>query len=60
MLICKTLIELRFIYPVAIFFKEVKLLKWFPVMQPLHILYTVIAGWLGKFGKYTWKGRTVK
>lgn len=59
MLIAKTLIELRFIYPVAIFFKEEKLLWWFAVMQPVHILYTIIAGWLGKFGKYTWKGRSV-
>ncbi|MBA4139803.1 MAG: glycosyltransferase [Segetibacter sp.] len=60
MLIVKTLIELRFIYPVASFFKHRQLLWWFPVMQPFHILYTIIAGWLGKFGKYTWKGRTVK
>ncbi len=60
MVICKTLIELRFIYPVAVFFREEKLLWWFPFMQPVHILYTIIAGWLGKFGKYTWKGRTVQ
>ncbi len=60
MLGAKTLIELRFIYPVALFFKQQQLLWWFPLMQPFHILYTIIAGWLGKFGKYTWKGRTVK
>lgn len=60
MLIGKTLIELRFIYPVALFFKQQKLLWWFAFMQPFHILYTIAAGWLGKFGKYTWKGRTVK
>ncbi len=60
MLVAKTLIELRFIYPVALFFKQQKLLWWFPVMQPFHILYTIVAGWLGKFGKYTWKGRMVK
>lgn len=59
MLVAKTLIELRFIHPVAVFFKEEKLLWWFPVMQPVHILYTIIAGWLGKFGKYKWKGRSV-
>jgi hypothetical protein len=28
--------------------------------QPFHILYTVIAGWLGKFGSYQWKERSVK
>lgn len=60
MLAAKTVIELRFMVPVAKFFKEEKLLWWFPVMQPFHILYTIVAGWLGKFGKYTWKGRVVK
>jgi uncharacterized membrane protein len=60
MIAAKTIIELRFMIPVARFFKEKNLLWWFPVMQPIHIAYTVIAGWLGKFGKYTWKGRVVK
>ncbi|MDB5249555.1 MAG: N-acetylglucosaminyltransferase [Segetibacter sp.] len=60
MLAAKTVIDLRFMVPVAKFFGEEKLLWWFPVMQPFHIVYTVIAGWLGKFGKYTWKGREVK
>lgn len=60
MLIAKTIIELRFMVPVATFFKEQKMLWWFPIMQPFHILYTVTAGWLGKFGKYSWKGRSVK
>lgn len=59
-LVAKTLIELRFMVPVAKFFQQSKLLWWFPVMQPFHIAYTIIAGWLGKFGKYSWKGRTVK
>lgn len=56
----KTFFEMRFLFPVARFFKEVKLLWWFPVMQPFHILYTIVAGWLGKFGSYKWKGRRVK
>jgi len=60
MLVAKTLIELRFMVPVSIFFNQQNLLWWFPVMQPFHITYTVIAGWLGKFGKYSWKGRVVK
>lgn len=60
MIACKTLIELRFLFPVARFFDAQKLLWWFPVMQPVHIGYTIVAGWLGKFGKYTWKGREVK
>jgi cellulose synthase/poly-beta-1,6-N-acetylglucosamine synthase-like glycosyltransferase len=60
MLAGKTIIDFRFMVPVAKFFKEEKLLPWFPVMQPFHIAYTIIAGWLGKFGKYSWKGRVVK
>lgn len=60
MIAAKTLIELRFMLPVARFFGEEKLLWWFAVMQPFHIAYTIVAGWLGKFGKYTWKGRVVK
>ena len=60
LLICKTTMELFFLYPVATFFKKEKLLWWFPVAQPLHILYTIIAGWLGQFGSYKWKDRKVK
>jgi len=56
----KTLIELLFLYPVAQFFNAQKLLWWFVIMQPFHIIYTVIAGWLGKFGSYQWKDRNVK
>ena len=60
MLIIKTLVELSFMLPVAQFYHQKKLLKWFPFMQFPHIVYTVFAGWLGKFGDYNWKGRTVK
>jgi len=56
----KTITELFFMYPVASFYKEKNLLWWFPLMQPFHIAYIVIAGWLGKFGSYQWKGRQVK
>ena len=56
----KTFFELRFLFPVARFYNEMKMLWWFPVMQPVHIWYTIIAGWLGKFGTYKWKGREVK
>jgi cellulose synthase/poly-beta-1,6-N-acetylglucosamine synthase-like glycosyltransferase len=60
LLLIKTIFELFFLYPVAKFFNQTKLLWWFPIAQPFHIVYTVIAGWLGKFGKYTWKDRSVK
>lgn len=59
LLIAKTMVELIFLFPVAGFFSEKKLLWWFPISQPFHVLYTVVAGWLGKFGSYQWKGRTV-
>jgi hypothetical protein len=51
-LIAKTIVELLFLFPVANFFNRIKLLRWFPIAQPFHVLYTVIAGWLGKFGSY--------
>jgi len=60
LLLLKTLVELFFLFPVAKFFNRQIILWWFPLAQPVHILYTIIAGWLGKFGTYTWKSRTVK
>ncbi len=56
----KTVIELFFLSPVADFFSNKKLLWRFPIAQPFHIIYTVIAGWLGKFGTYKWKERSVQ
>ncbi len=56
----KIIVELFFLFPVASFFNNEKLLWWFPLAQPFHILYIIIAGWLGKFGTYQWKGRIVK
>jgi cellulose synthase/poly-beta-1,6-N-acetylglucosamine synthase-like glycosyltransferase len=59
-LLIKIIIELLFIYPIAKFYNNQKLLTLFPFFQPLHIVYTVIAGWLGVFGSFEWKGRRVK
>jgi cellulose synthase/poly-beta-1,6-N-acetylglucosamine synthase-like glycosyltransferase len=58
-LVLKTLAELLFMFPVSRFFGKQKQLWWFLPAQPFHILYTVIAGWLGQFGSYQWKGRNV-
>ncbi len=55
----KILLEFPFVSAVASFFGERRLMRYFPFLQPMHILYTVVAGWLGKFGSYQWKGRTV-
>ena len=60
LMVIKTAVELIFLYPVARFFGKRKMLWVFPFFQPFHIIYTVIAGWLGKFGSYSWKGRNVK
>lgn len=60
LLLLKIIAELFFLFPVADFFNKKSLLWVFPFMQPFHICYTIIAGWLGKFGKYSWKERNVK
>lgn len=59
-LLSKILLEFPFVNSVASFFGERRLMKFFPLLQPLHVAYTVVAGWLGKFGRYEWKGRTVQ
>ncbi len=59
-LLAKTIVELVFLWPVAGFFGLKKWLWSFPLLQPLHILYTVVAGWMGRFGSYQWKGRTIR
>jgi cellulose synthase/poly-beta-1,6-N-acetylglucosamine synthase-like glycosyltransferase len=60
MLLFKIVVELFFLFPVASFFGKKSMLWFFPFLQPFHICYTIVAGWLGKFGKYTWKEREVK
>ena len=60
LLLLKTAAELFFLFPVSKFFGKQSLLFLFPLMQPFHIIYTIIAGWLGKFGSYKWKERKVK
>ncbi len=56
----KTISEYFFVSKVAGFFQQQSLMKYFPLCQPFHILYTVIAGGFGSFGKYEWKNRKVK
>lgn len=60
LLLIKTVVELSFMQPVARFYQQQDALLYFPLMQPLHLSYTVVAGWLGKFGTYKWKGRKVR
>jgi cellulose synthase/poly-beta-1,6-N-acetylglucosamine synthase-like glycosyltransferase len=56
----KTAIEWPFVYSVAKFYNEQKLMKYFPLFQPLHILYVVAIGLISQFVKYEWKGRRTK
>jgi biofilm PGA synthesis N-glycosyltransferase PgaC len=56
----KTISEYFFVAKVAGFFQQRSLMTYFPFCQPFHILYTVIAGSFGSFGKYEWKNRKVK
>jgi len=60
LLFSKTLVEFPFVRSVAKFFNQQKLMFYFAFLQPLHIIYVVVAGFLGKFGTYEWKGRKVK
>jgi cellulose synthase/poly-beta-1,6-N-acetylglucosamine synthase-like glycosyltransferase len=59
-LFVKVYIELLFLFSAAQFYGKIKELLVFPFLQPIHILYILIAGFLGKFGQYEWKGRKVK
>jgi cellulose synthase/poly-beta-1,6-N-acetylglucosamine synthase-like glycosyltransferase len=55
----KTFVEYPFVRSVAGFFGQQRLMVYFPSLQPLHIAYTVIVGWLGQFGSYRWKDRKI-
>ncbi len=58
--IAKSAIELPFVHAVARFYGQQYLVPWFFLMQPLHILYTVVVGLLSQFTGYYWKGRRLK
>jgi poly-beta-1,6-N-acetyl-D-glucosamine synthase len=58
--LAKTIVELPFFLSLSTFFNKQWAVKWFVFFQPLHIIYTVISGLFGQFGKYEWKGRKVR
>lgn len=58
--VMKILVELPLMAAVARFFEQRRLLLFFPFLQPLHMCYIVIAGWLGQFGSFRWKDRVIK
>ena len=58
--ITKFFMELFFVQDVARFFNQQRLVRWLFILQPLHILYIVLSGFLGQVGTYQWKGRKLK
>lgn len=56
-LVIKTIVELIFIYSVSAFYKSKKWLYYFPLLQPFHIVYIVMAGFLSRFQHFEWKQR---
>lgn len=60
LILIKTIGEFWFVKTVANFFGQGRLMRYFFFLQPLHIIYIVIAGTLGAFGSYEWKNRKVK
>jgi cellulose synthase/poly-beta-1,6-N-acetylglucosamine synthase-like glycosyltransferase len=59
-LVVKTVAELLLLWPAAHFFRSTRLLPFFPLLQPLHVLYTVAVGLASRRGGYEWKGRQTK
>ena len=60
LLIAKIGAELLFLWPVARFYKARLLLVFFPFLQPLHIGYVFVAGFLSRFSTFNWKSRTLR
>jgi hypothetical protein len=56
----KTLAEWNFVDNILKFFSLSHLMKLFPFVQPVHVIYTVVSGTFGQFGRVEWKGRKVK
>jgi cellulose synthase/poly-beta-1,6-N-acetylglucosamine synthase-like glycosyltransferase len=59
-LLLKILAEAVVIYPAAVFFGKLRLMKWLPFEQVAHIAYVLWVGIAGNRKSYEWKGRKVK
>lgn len=53
----KILSEMIFLLPVAHFYRNKTELIFFPFLQPFHIFYIIVAGFLSRMGKFEWKTR---
>ncbi len=62
LLLCalKFLAEFLFVQSVARFFQQSHLLIYLLILQPVHIIYIVLSGFLGQVKTYSWKGRRLK
>ncbi len=62
LLLCviKFLVEFPFVQSVAKFFRQSSLLVYLLMLQPLHIFYIVVSGFLGQVKTYEWKGRKLR
>ncbi len=58
--VAKTIVEFPFFISLTKFFNKQWAIKLFFFFQPLHIIYIILSGLFGQFGKYEWKGRKVK
>jgi cellulose synthase/poly-beta-1,6-N-acetylglucosamine synthase-like glycosyltransferase len=56
----KFITEFFFVNRVAAFFGQRRLLPWLLLLQPLHILYIVVSGFLGQVKTYSWKDRKLR
>jgi cellulose synthase/poly-beta-1,6-N-acetylglucosamine synthase-like glycosyltransferase len=56
----KFCLEVRFVQSVARFFNQPALPAYLLLLQPLHILYIVVSGFLAQVKTYEWKGRKLR
>lgn len=59
-ILIKFFAEMVLVLPVLNFFKQKKLWPWLLILQPLHMVYIVMAGFLGQVKTYRWKGRRLR
>lgn len=56
----KTAAELLLLLPATQFFGGSRYLIFFPLLQPLHIVYTIAIGIASRGRRYQWKGRSTQ
>ena len=53
----KMICEIPLLIKGSRFFDKTHLLKYVPIVQPVHLIYSLIVGLLSQFLGYSWKGR---